>query len=53
MSTNMQEYYREREHAERIAADRARDERSRAIHLKLADRYSALMGQKIQLTLAF
>jgi hypothetical protein len=49
MTTRDQEYYTRRERQERERAALSVDEPVKRLHLELADRYSALLGERLSL----
>jgi hypothetical protein len=49
----MREYYEGREQAERAAAERAKSDSARRIHLELAERFASLAQQQSLLSLRF
>ena len=51
MTNAMRNYYDGRERAERAAAECAKSELARDIHLELAERYAALAKQRSRLSL--
>jgi len=53
MTNMMRNYYDGRERAERAAAECAKSELARDIHLELAERYAALAKQRSRLSLRF
>ena len=53
MTNAMRNYYDGRERAERAAAECAKSELARDIHLELAERYAALAKQRSRLSLRF
>jgi hypothetical protein len=53
MTNSMRDYYDGRERAERSAAECAKSELARDIHLELAQRYAALAKQRSRLSLRF
>ena len=53
MTNALRDYYHGRERAERLAADSAKSEQARNIHLELAQRYAALVRQRSRLSLRF
>jgi hypothetical protein len=53
MTNAMRDYYDGRERAERAAAECAKSELARDIHLELAQRYAALAKQRSRLSLRF
>ena len=53
MANAMRDYYDGRERAERAAAECAKTELARDIHLELAERYAVLAKQRSRLSLRF
>jgi hypothetical protein len=52
MNNRDQEYYSRRERQEREHAARSLDSAARQLHLELAERYSALLGERVSLVSA-
>ena len=53
MSRALREYFEGRELTERTAAECAKSDAARAIHLELAERYASLAQQQGRLSLCF
>ena len=49
MTTHDQEYYSRRERQERERAARSPDNTAKQLHLELAERYSALLGERLSI----
>jgi hypothetical protein len=52
MNTRDQEYYSRRERQEREHAARSLDVTAKRLHLEMADRYSALLGERLNIAAA-